>query len=84
MRAEIENGSVVIEDVLGAVAVVIIPVHDQHAPDTMLHLQIPGRDGDVVEDAETHAAIGRSVMARRPDGCESIPDLSGHHRVHNI
>src|SRR5204862_203797 len=52
MRAEIKNGTVVIEGVLGAVTVVVIPIDDQHATDAMLRLQIPGCDGDVIEDAE--------------------------------
>ena len=84
MCAEIKDRSVIIKNVLGAVAVVIIPVHDQHAADAMLLLQIPGSNGDIIEDAESHTAIRCGVMARRAYGSESIPDFTVHHRVHHV
>src|SRR5207248_3102587 len=53
MRAEVENRRILVEDVLRAVAVVIVPIDDQRAADAVDLLQIARRDGDVVEYAET-------------------------------
>ena len=50
----------------GPVAVVDVPVHDQH-PLEPVHVERAARgDRDVVEQAEAHRARGLGVMARRP------------------
>jgi len=53
-----EHGGIGGENVLGAVAVVYVPIEDQHPRQAMGHLQMAGGNGDVVVDAEAHAALG--------------------------
>ena len=57
VRAEVEHRAVFIEDVLRAVAVVHVPVDNQHLAQMVLALCIAGGDGGVVEHAEAHAAM---------------------------
>ena len=61
MEAHIKHFFGVIEDVLGAVAVVNVPVEDQHffaLVDSMLRC-----NGHVVEEAEARDGVGVSVVA---------------------
>ena len=81
---KVEDGVVLVEDVLRAVAVVIIEVDDEHAADAVDLLEIARGDGDVVEDAEAHAAVARCMMARRPNGTERILQAAGHHAVDGV
>ena len=46
------------------------------APDAVLALRIARRDGDVVEQAEAHAAIRRGVMAGRTHDAERVARLA--------
>ena len=72
VRAEKVNRRIRVENILGAVAVVNIPIDDGDAVDAIAVLRITGGDGDVVEQAEAHAAICRSVMAGRADDAEGV------------
>src|ERR1041385_7939812 len=49
VRAEVKDGVVVVEDVLRAVAVVVVEIDDENAANVMDLLQVSGGDGDVVE-----------------------------------
>ena len=88
MGGHVEHGRLVPEEVLGAVAVVDVPVDDEH---TLAGVdQGTGRHGHVVQEAEAHGPVGRGVVAgwtgrdehRRPvlagrlDGHE--PGSGGH------
>lgn len=67
----------VIEDVLGAISVVHIPVDDGDALET----GCPGvgrRDGDSVQEAESHGLVAGGVMSGRTDKDESRIDLTCH------
>ena len=68
-----EDRVVVAEDLLGAVAVVDVPIDDRHAPDPELGLRVPRSDRDVVEQAEAHRAAGQRVVAGRADEREAAP-----------
>ncbi len=81
VRAEIEDGTVLVEDLLGAVAVVHVPVDDQHLADAVLPLRISGGDAGVVENAKAHAAFGRGMMSRRTHQAEGIVRLAAEHGV---
>ena len=50
---------------LGAVAVVDVPVHDEHALDPEAARGL-GRDRDVAEEREPHRAVALRVVPRRP------------------
>ena len=65
MRGEVENLPVGVEDVLGAVAVVDVPVQDRYAPQPA-RAGVLGGDGGVVEEAESHPVARARVMPRRP------------------
>ena len=65
MGAEEEDGVIIIECILSAVAVVNIPINYQNASDAVVALQVSGRNGHVVEDTETHTCVGRGVMTGR-------------------
>jgi len=68
VERHVHDGGLAEEDVLGAVAVVGVVVDDQH-PFSPIG-EGPGRDRDVVDEAETHGPRRRSVMARWPHGEE--------------
>jgi hypothetical protein len=72
VRAEIKDAVVVVEDVLRAVTVVIVEIDDENAADVVNLLQVTRGDGDVVEDAEPHAAIACRVMAGRAHRAERV------------
>ncbi len=72
---------VVLEDVLGAVAVVHVEVDDRHALEAM-HLDRMARgDRDVVEDAEAHRPRAASMVARRPHRAERRGRFFRDHEV---
>ena len=64
---EEEDGVVVVEGVLGAVAVVDVPIDDEDFADAIFFLGVAGGDGDVVEDAESAAAGLGGVVAGGAD-----------------
>ena len=53
------------EDILGAVTVVDIPVNDQHTIQAVTVDGDLGGQGDVIEQAESHAAVGQGMVAGR-------------------
>ena len=81
VRAEVEHRAVFIEDVLRAVAVMHVPIDDQHLAQMVLVLCIAGGDGGVVEHAEAHAARGRGMVSRRPRQTEGVFRLAVEHGV---
>ena len=81
VRAQEHDGAVVVEDVLRAVAMVDVPIDNQHAGEPVLLLRVARADRNVVEDAEAHAARGSGVMARGPHGAEGGVGLLTAHQV---
>jgi hypothetical protein len=71
VERHVEDARVVPEDVLRAVPVVDVPVEDRHPLERVLRLCRPSRDRGVVEEAEAHRAVGRRVVAGRPDECKT-------------
>src|SRR5205823_432438 len=63
MSAEKQYRRIGIEDILRAVAVVHIPVYDQHLFQPQFTLRITRPDGDIVKKAKTHSARGIAMMA---------------------
>ena len=66
MRAEKQNGRILVEDVLRAVAVMHVPVHDQDALQAVALDRVARPDCDVVEDAESHALFRARMVPGRP------------------
>src|SRR6185436_11220726 len=71
MGIEDEYGVVFVKGVLRAVAVMVVPIDDQHSFHTIGFLNVSGSDRDVVVNAETHSTRWRGVMARRAHRAES-------------
>ena len=77
VRREEEDGRILVEGVLGGVAVVIVPVHDQHLPVSAIILCVAGGDRGVREEAKAllRAGVVR-VVSRRPDRAEGVSEPS--------
>ncbi len=82
MRGEKENGRIVVENFLRAVAVVDIPVDDHDALDAVLFLRVARGDGSVSEEAKSFGAFRHGVVPGRAHGGESVAGASGHDRIH--
>ena len=79
VRREEEHRGVGLEERLGAVSVVDVPVDDQD-PVQLLALAKRARgDRYVVEEAESHAPIRLSVVAGRPNGGEAGVEVAARH-----
>ena len=72
MSAEEQHIRVRIENVLGSVAVMHVPVCDHHPSQPVVADRMPCRDCDVVKDAEPHALVGPRVMAGGPECTEGL------------
>ena len=64
------------EAVLDAVAVVHVPVDDQHPFITEVPARPAGADGDVVEQAKAHGLVALGMVARGADQVEPVVDLT--------
>lgn len=80
--AEEEDGAVFVEDVLGAVAVVDVPIDDEDAIEAVTALGVAGGDGDVIKDAKAHAVAGIGVVTGWPDEAEGSVDGPGRDGIH--
>ena len=81
MRTEKEDRGIIIERVLRPVAMVDIPIHDQHTAEPMAALEVSGGNRDIIEQAEPHRMVPLGVMARRTDRAEGIVHSVRHNRV---
>ena len=79
---EEQHGAVLVEDVLSAVAMVHVPVGDEHTAHAVLRLRVPRSDRDIVEEAEAHALLRRRMMSRRPHHGKSVSQAACQHLVH--
>jgi hypothetical protein len=67
-----EDTAIFKEYVLRSVAVMDVPVDDGDAPESVFPLRVTRRDGDVIEQAESHPAVGRGMVAGRPHRAEGV------------
>ena len=81
MDAEEHHLGGFIEDVLGAVAVMDVPIDDQDPGQLVSQPGVVGGEGDVVEQAEAHAARRRGMMAGRTDQAQGVGLLAGQHGI---
>jgi len=72
------------EDVLRAVAVVDVEIHDRDALGTVADTGVVGCDGGVREQAEAHGAVGLGVVPRRAHLAERVGEAARHHLVDRI
>lgn len=80
-----QHARVVLEDFLGAVAVVHVEVDDGHALEAVVFQGMRHADGDIVENAKAHRAVAAGVVAGRPHIAEGVlrhalhDELGGEH-----
>src|ERR1700722_1080754 len=84
MRAEEKHRSVGIENILRPVAVMDVPIGDEHAPGAMLLLGVACRDRDGVKDTEAHPAHRRGMMSRRPSNADGVRNPLFDDGVHRV
>jgi hypothetical protein len=65
VQADVQDGRVLLKDVLRAVPVMDIPVKDRDPFDPMPVLRISRPYRDVVEQAETHRRVGLGMVPGR-------------------
>ena len=81
MGRGVHDGRIVPKNVLGAVAVMDVEIHDRDALGAMRFLGVAGGDGGVVEEAEAHRGRDFGVMSGRAGRDESVASLAAHHLV---
>ncbi len=84
VQGGVEDPVVAAEGVLGAIAVVDVPVHDQHPLEPLDLHQVLGGDGHVVEQAEAHGPLGRGVVAGGAQQGHAVVDPAGQGRVAEV
>ena len=82
-RAEQDPG-LVGEQVLGAVAVMHVEVHDGDALDPVGFQGVGRADGDIAEETEAHRAAALGVVAGRPHRAERALDVLPKDEVHRV
>ena len=81
MGRGVGDGRIVPEDVLGAVAVMDVEIHDRDPLGAMRRLGVARGDRGVVEEAEAHRVRDLGVMAWRAGRDEGVANLAAHHLV---
>ncbi len=76
-----EQVGIVLEYILGAVAVMDVEIDHGDAPHLMDLARMQGADGDIVEKTEAHRACPFRVMARRTHRAEGVDGTLGHHQI---
>ena len=59
-----------------------IPIDDEHPLDAMASLRVPGGQGDIIQDAKAHPAVGAGVMPRGAHRAKGIGNPTSHDRIH--
>src|SRR4051812_16839565 len=81
MDRGVEQTGVVLEDVLGAVAVMHVEIDHRNAADAMDLARLLRPDGDIVEQAEAHGLGDLGVVAGRAGGAEGIARFPRHDSI---
>src|SRR5262249_47197293 len=81
MRREIKDRWIAIKDVLGAIAVMDIPIDDYDPFRSVSRLSISGAYRGVVEQAKPHRCSWSRMMSRGPHQSKGINRLPGHDGV---
>ena len=81
VRRAVHHPRMVPVNVLAAVAMVHVEIHDRDALGVVRLLRMARRDGGIVEQAETHRRRGLGVMAGRAGRDECVRGFASHHLV---
>lgn len=82
--AKEEDRGVCVEGVLGAVAVVDIPVYNENVFEIVFLLSVAGSDGNVVEEAEAHGGGWGGVVAWWAHADEGVVPIAAHNAVEGL
>lgn len=82
MQRQRQHVAVLPIDVLGAVAVVHVPVEYRHLAEAMAGLGALDSDGNIGQEAEAHRLIRQAVVARRTRQRIGVIQLALQHRLH--
>ena len=80
-RRDHQHALLVREDVLGAVAVVHVEIHDDDALDAVRMHRVARRDRDVVEDAKAHRSRAAGMVPGRTHVAVRARHFAFHHQV---
>ena len=81
MGRGVHDGRIVPKNVLGAVAVMDVEIHDRDPLGAVRRLGVARGDGGVIEEAETHRGRDFGVMPGRAGRDKSVASLAAHHLV---
>ena len=84
MNAKKKHSRVRIKNVLSAIAMMYIPVNDEHPFQAMTGPGVRRCQGDIVEQTEAHAPRRRGVMTRRPDQAQGGPVILLEHGINRM
>ena len=84
VHREVEHARVLREGVLDPVAVVDVPVHDEHALAAEAAPRVARGDGDRVEEAEAHRLVHLGVVPRRAHHRHPVAHRAAHHPVRQL
>ena len=84
VHREVEHARVVREGVLDPVAVVYVPVHDEHPLAAEGGPRVACGDGDRVEDTKAHHLVHLGVVPRRAHHRHAVAHRAAHHPVRQL
>jgi hypothetical protein len=68
MRTKEQHAGIVLEGMLGTIAMMHVPIHDQNALQAITFLSVTRRNGDIIEQAKSHGTLALGMMSRGPQG----------------
>jgi hypothetical protein len=81
MGRAVERVGIILDQLLGPVAVMHVEIHDGDARQPMHRARVPRTDHDVVEQTEAHRLLVLGMMTRRTHGAEGVADLAAGDRI---
>jgi len=81
MRTEVEDRGIFVKDLLRSVAVVHIPIDDEHFLYSFDTLQIPCGNRDIVEKTKPHSPVDPGMVAGWPDRAKGVVNCAGADRI---
>src|SRR3989338_4228326 len=75
MGADIVDGRIFLETMLGSVTMMNIPVQNEYFIKAIMRLEIPCQNCNVIKQAKTQCHVFFSMMSGRSDECKPIAKL---------
>src|SRR4051812_25985665 len=82
MAIEKKHRSILVKNILGSVAMMHIPIRNEHFSDFMFCLRVTRSDCNVIEKAKPHAFDRGGMMPRGTHNAESVLHFALDHRIH--